>query len=217
MLYPPRSNGNGQRGRSSVGDDSRRGDGKVGGRGVKRAQTPKGRAAKPAAAPFDYGLDFSAIDFRARPDLYRVGKGEQGVLLVEPYKSEILPHWRFRTPEIARESADTIYRMFDEYKAAADFVGMDMARKFLQMGFTRARRYANHKSGRKWSPGRTEVLPVEVDPIKAESAQVFYERYLRARNDPDYLRLKEAHKSRTATGGERPKPDSKEPTSPKRR
>ncbi|MBA2749565.1 MAG: DUF4385 family protein, partial [Tatlockia sp.] len=37
--------------------------------------------------PFDYSLDFKTIDFRDRPDLYRVGKGEQGVLLVEPYKS----------------------------------------------------------------------------------------------------------------------------------
>lgn len=27
---------------------------------------------------FDYTLDFKAIDFRQRPDLYRVGKGEQG-------------------------------------------------------------------------------------------------------------------------------------------
>ena len=28
-----------------------------------------------------------------------------------------------------------------------------MARKFLQMGFTRARRYANHSSGRKYVKG----------------------------------------------------------------
>ena len=27
---------------------------------------------------------------------------------------------------------------------------MDMCRKFLEMGFTRARRYANHRSGRKY-------------------------------------------------------------------
>jgi len=40
---------------------------------------------------FDYSLDFKNIDFREHPELYRVGKGEQGVLLVEPYKSEILP------------------------------------------------------------------------------------------------------------------------------
>ena len=56
-------------------------------------------------AGFDYSLDFENTDFRKEPYLYRVGKGEQGVLLVEPYKSEILPHWRFRTEEIARESS----------------------------------------------------------------------------------------------------------------
>jgi len=155
-------------------------------------------ATKPAAPPFDYGLDFAAIDFRARPDLYRVGKGEQGVLLVEPYKSELLPHWRFRTPELARASADAIYGMFLAYKEQGDFVGMDMARKFLQMGFTRARRYANHKSGRKWSPDRTETLPPDVDPVKAESARIFYERYLQVRSDPDYRRMKAEHQARPA-------------------
>lgn len=41
---------------------------------------------------FNYDLDFDTINFREQPDLYRVGRGEQGVLLVEPYKSEILPH-----------------------------------------------------------------------------------------------------------------------------
>lgn len=97
--------------------------------------------------PFDYDLDFAAVDFRERPDLYRLGKGEQGVLLVESYESELLPLWRFRTPEQARESADALYQRFLEYKGQGDFGGMDMSRKFLQMGFTRARRYANHRSG----------------------------------------------------------------------
>jgi len=36
-------------------------------------------------APFNYTLDFETIDFRKRPELYRIGKSEQGVLLVEPY------------------------------------------------------------------------------------------------------------------------------------
>jgi hypothetical protein len=142
---------------------------------------------------FDYGLDFDSIDFRQHPGLYRIGKGEQGVLLVEPYKSELLPHWRFRTPELARRSADTIFVMFVAYRDNGDFVGMDMARKFLQMGFTRARRYANHRSGRKWSPGRQEVLPQELDSEKAESAAIFYEAYVRAKDDPVYKRMKAAH------------------------
>ena len=107
---------------------------------------------------FDYSLDFKNIDFRRHPELYRVGKGEQGVLMVEPYKSEILPHWRFKTPAIARKSANKIYKLFLEYKANEDFVGMDMTRKFLQMGYTRSRRYANHKSGRKYEKDSKEIL-----------------------------------------------------------
>lgn len=135
---------------------------------------------------FDYSIDFKQINFREHPEQYRVGKGEQGVLLVEPYKSEILPHWRFKTPEIARISADKIYQLFQEYKAQGDFIGMDMARKFLQMGHTRSRRYANHKSGRKYGADRT-VLPREEDPIKAESATIFYEKWQLAKFDLDYL------------------------------
>ena len=139
--------------------------------------------------PFDYEVDYGSIDFRERPELYRVGKGEQGVLLVEPYKSELLPLWRFRTPEIARESSAALTAKFEAYKAAGDFVGMDMARKFLQMGWTRARRYANHKGGRKYAADGSE-LPRGDDPVKAESAAIFYERYAAARDDPEYARLR---------------------------
>ncbi len=150
---------------------------------------------------FDYTLDFktilfqrrSANDFRQQPELYRVGKGEQGVLLVEPYKSEILPHWRFKTPEIARQSADKIYELFLEYKQKQDFVGMDMARKFLQMGYTRSRRYANHKSGRKYAKDSKIILPNQEDPIKAESAKIFQEVWQLAKTDPDYLMMLERH------------------------
>lgn len=145
---------------------------------------------------FDYSLDFKHIDFRQHPELYRVGKGEQGVLLVEPYKSEILPHWRFKTPEIAKRSANKIYKMFLDYKAKDDFVGMDMARKFLQMGYTRSRRYANHKSGRKYKEGSKEVLEREEDSVKAESAKIFYEKWKKAREDKTYLELRKQHKER---------------------
>jgi Domain of unknown function (DUF4385) len=135
---------------------------------------------------FNYNQDFKTINFRDHPELYQVGIGEQGVLLVEPYKSELLPHWRFRTPKIAKESSQKLYEMFLDYKAKGDFVGMDMARKFLQMGWTRSRRYANHKTGRKWNTHRSEVLAQEVDPIKAESAAIFYDVYIKAREDKEY-------------------------------
>ena len=54
--------------------------------------------------PFDYTLDFHSVDFRQHPELYRVGRGEQGVLLVQPYKAEILPHWRFKDAAAATVS-----------------------------------------------------------------------------------------------------------------
>lgn len=143
---------------------------------------------------FDYDRDFANLDFRAHPELYQIGVGEQGVLSVEPYKSEILPHWRFKTPEIARESSAAIFALFERYRDAGDFVGMDMARKFLQMGYTRSRRYANHKGGRKYDPATGAALTEAGDPIKAESAAIFAEVLGRAKADPEYLRLKARHR-----------------------
>ena len=95
------------------------------------------------------------------PHLYKVGRGQQGVLICQPYKSELHIHWRFRTPEEATKSAQTIYAMFLAYLKEFDFVGADMAKKYLHMGFTRARRYWNHSSGKKWTRknGKWEILP----------------------------------------------------------
>jgi hypothetical protein len=152
-------------------------------------------------------IDWST-DFRKHPEKYLIGRGEQGVLLVEPYKSEILPYWKFATPEKAETSADKILELFYEYKNKQDFVGMDMARKFLQMGYTRSRRYANHKGGKKYdgpvpadkkgqsgAHGRKELPRSDEDPLKAESARIFYARYETAKNDKDYQRLAQEYKA----------------------
>ncbi len=143
---------------------------------------------------FDYTRDFKVISFRESPELYQIGKGEQGVLLVQPYKNEILPHWKFKTPELALQSAQTIYGLFLDYKLQGDFVGMDMARKFLQMGYTRSRRYANHKSGQKYSKDDKTILPRTEDLVKAESAGIFYEKWQLAKTDPEYLNLAAHHR-----------------------
>jgi hypothetical protein len=122
------------------------------------------------------------------------------VLLVEPYKSELLPHWRFRTPEVARASAVAIYRLFLGYRRQRDFVGMDMARKFLQMGYTRSRRYANHRTGRKYAPDGS-VLPLAPDPAKAASAAAFREKWERVRADRTYQRLRRRHQELYESAG----------------
>ncbi len=157
-------------------------------------------------AKFDYSLDYKNLDLRKQPERYRTGVGEQGVLLVEPYKSEILPYWKFKTPDIAKASAAKIYKLFLAYKKERDFTGMDMARKFLQMGYTRSRRYANHKGGKKYdgpvpddkkgqsgAHGR-EQLPLNIDEVKAQSASVFYDVWQKAAADKTYQRLLKAHK-----------------------
>ena len=144
----------------------------------------------------EYTRHYARTDFRKHPELYRIGRGEQGVLMAEPYKSEILSHWRFRTPAAARASATAIYKMFLAYGARRDFVGMDMARKFLQMGFTRARRYANHRSGRKYAPGTRKQLPRRPDADKALAAGIFKAKWDLARTNATYLRLKAAHRAR---------------------
>lgn len=112
--------------------------------------------------------------------------------MVEPYKSELLPLWRFATPELAKQSAEALYRAFLSYMDADDFVGADMARKFLQMGYTRARRYANHPDGRKYHANGA-VRPRHEDAAKAQSARIFAEYWRKAREHRTYLARKRAH------------------------
>lgn len=168
---------------------------------------------------FNYRLNYAELDLRQQPALYRVGRGEQGVLLVEPYKSEILPYWRFATPEIAKVSSEKIYQLFLDYIAQGDFVGADMARKFIQMGYTRARRYANHKGGKKYdgavpadkkgqsgAHGRDELPQQPQDlasaKIKAEAAQIFKQKWDDARANLDYQRLKKQHQAKYEHDGQ---------------
>ena len=144
---------------------------------------------------FDYSLDFGSIDFRQHPELYRIGKGEQGVLLIEPYKSEILPHWRFKTVAEAKKSSAYIYKMFLRYLKANDFPGADMARKFLQMGWTRARRYANHKTGRKYDKKDRARYSPQRRWREGRSSRDLLRAYVAARQHAVYRRLKEEHLS----------------------
>jgi len=150
---------------------------------------------------FDYELDYKSIDFSLEKNrkLYRIGRGEQGVLLVRPYTNDICTHWKFRTPEIAVESSNHIYGMYLDYRDQKDFIGMDMCRKFLEMGFTRARRYANHNTGSKYKKGTREILPQEPDHATskyAQSATIFKKvRDIVAKNEIYVTMRKEWRKS----------------------
>jgi len=148
---------------------------------------------------FDYGLDYKNIDFKVEGNrkLYRIGRGEQGVLLVRPYTNDICAHWRFVNESVARKSADKIYSMFCDYKDKQDFIGMDMARKFLEMGFTRSRRYANHSSGKKYAKDGS-IRPQSPDALhceKARSAKVFKKIRDKVAKDEKYVIMRKKWRS----------------------
>ena len=119
---------------------------------------------------FDYSIDYKNTLFEENDKRYRIGRGEQGVLLVRPYTDDICKHWRFKTPGEAISSATKILHLYHIYKTKSDFVGMDMCRKFLEMGFTRARRYANHKDGKKYNDDGS-IKPQEPDALTSEKAK----------------------------------------------
>ena len=141
---------------------------------------------------FDYSIDYKNTLFVPNDSRYRIGRGEQGVLLVRPYTEIICKHWRFRTPSTARVSATRIYDLYANYRDKGDFVGMDMCRKFLEMGFTRARRYANHRNGKKYD-NTGNVIVQEKDwatSDKAISANIFRQMRNEVTSDKVYIDMR---------------------------
>ena len=139
------------------------------------------------------------VDYKQNPLKYRIGRGQQGVLICQPYKNELYPLWKFRTSKLAKKSCDDIYNKFMEYLNNDDFVGADMAKKYLHMGFTRARRYWNHSSGRKWKneDGEWKVLPYDRTEQRFMDSSLIFQRYWKmARENKDYLQMKKQFRSR---------------------
>ena len=141
---------------------------------------------------FDYSIDYKNTLFEENDKRYRIGRGEQGVLLVRPYTDLLCPLWRFRTPVAAEESASKLLQAYRQYKLKGDFIGMDMCRKFLEMGFTRSRRYANHKDGKKYDK-KGNIRPQEKDwatSEKAISARIFKTYRDRVTKDAKYISMR---------------------------
>jgi hypothetical protein len=153
--------------------------------------------------PFPYTLPYKELNLRENPHLYRIGKGEQGVLMVQPYKSELCYLWKFKNPEIATKSSNELMKKFYEYLLNNDFIGCDMVRKYIQMGITRSRRYANHSSGKKYKIGNDgkEKYELPKESInkntneKYLSSLIFEKRYNEIMINKDYLLMSQNHKN----------------------
>jgi hypothetical protein len=132
------------------------------------------------------------IDFRAHPEEYEIGRGEEGAFKVQPYKDELLDLWTIKTRDGAETAAKRIHEQFEQYKRDDEFPGMDMARKYLQMGWTRSLRYAKYPGGRKYDDDGNEREPQEwYDEEKYEISQVYREYLDRVRDDETYQRRRD--------------------------
>jgi hypothetical protein len=153
-----------------------------------------------AVEEVDDGPEYD-LDFRANPDRYRHTPDERGAFKIEPYKSDLLPLWTISGLDSAERAAADVFERYREYRAADDFVGMDMARKYLRMGWTRAMRYAKYPGGQKYERTddgeRVERDPQEwYDPEKREIALVYREYLDRVRADDAYETAKQRHHER---------------------
>jgi hypothetical protein len=113
-------------------------------------------------------FDYEKFHKRISTGVYDL-RGEVGVLSY-PFSKRLVKHWRFATPEKAKESAEWLYQRFlKELESKRSwrerFIRSDLCRKFLLMGYTRSMRYYNHPSGRKWmkgaKTGQWEIIALE--------------------------------------------------------
>jgi hypothetical protein len=125
-------------------------------------------------------------DVRADPDAYEVGRGEEGAFEYQPYKDELLDLWEITSEAAAEEGAAAIHERFREYRDADDLPGMDMARKYLQMGWTRALRYAKYPGGQKYEDGEEREPEEWYDEEKRRVSLVYKEHLDAVREDERY-------------------------------
>ena len=52
-----------------------------------------------------------------------MAKGEQGVLLVEPYKFEILPFWNLKRRQMQKNLQPPLKKLFKAFKKQDDIAG----------------------------------------------------------------------------------------------
>ena len=95
---------------------------------------------------------------------------------------------------MAHDSSTILYKMFEDFLEMEDFVGADLVRKFLQMGYTRALGYGNYQKGTKYDKNKDFALNEKSagNSVKAQSAAIFYQKWKQAEAHPQYASRKKA-------------------------
>jgi len=74
------------------------------------------------------------INYKLKPLLYEVTNDLGGMYVCEPYKTDLLQVWKFKDAQTSKSSASKIKDMFFDYIKKKDFVGADLAKKYLKAG-----------------------------------------------------------------------------------
>lgn len=86
----------------------------------------------------------------------------------------------FHKLKSARRSSQEIYEIFLNYLESGDFIGADTARKFLQVGYSKAQRCASNYK---------QLLRGTIDERKLKVAEIYRAKWKAARQHKKYLEL----------------------------
>ncbi|KAM0691705.1 hypothetical protein Q7P36_007904 [Cladosporium allicinum] len=133
----------------------------------KTTSTPKKEDESSLINPPASPLPTPCLDSTSLRMSYRIARGEQGVLTFEPYKSLLLPYWRFKTVPIARASLAALTSAFDSKYEKSEREGGGKGSRELEKS--------------KGHEGMEE---------KAEASEVFKRGWEKCRGDEKYGELK---------------------------
>ena len=88
------------------------------------------------------------INVKENPELYIVDNGLKGMYTFEPYKSLLLPLFKYKSQKAAKRSTEKLLYQFNK-NLGEDFIACNMCVKYLRAGVIFSRRYNRYgKSGR---------------------------------------------------------------------
>ncbi|SCZ96153.1 BZ3500_MvSof-1268-A1-R1_Chr8-1g10039 [Microbotryum saponariae] len=133
---------------------------------------------------FPFHLPYKRLNLRERPDLYRIGKGEQG---------------KFKDPQVAEKFSLDLLNKFEAYRDQNDFVGCDMARNATVKHKVDANPSASITGGKKYGMvgGKEREIPrlaiEDQDSLKVRAAEIFAAQLKLVNDDKIYKRLRLVH------------------------
>jgi len=130
------------------------------------------------------------VNYKKDPEEYDTSTGVSGVFSVSPYKDQLIKDFTFKNVKQSRKSAKNLYNKFKLYREKMDFIGMDMTRKFLELGYLQSLRFSKFPGGKKYTKsGNVRRVDYKQDE-KLEISKI-YKRYLNLVNsDKVYKRTK---------------------------